>query len=131
MRTLLFVSTFILLSFLGWGKPFGTGDTDDLYPYQLTPYASNPFEFVYEHQESDIVSDGILAVYPTPAKDYIIIDGIVDGSLEIINLQGAVLKTVVLDCPVCIIAISDLPEGNYFVRIMSEDDNSVLKLCKQ
>jgi hypothetical protein len=72
-----------------------------------------------------------LNVYPNPANDKIEIEGLQAGQIEIINLQGQIIKKINLTDEKTTIDISELSVGLYSIRIKTADGIIVKKLIKQ
>lgn len=70
-------------------------------------------------------------IYPNPANDKIEIEGLQVGQIEIINLQGQVIKNINLTRERTTINISKLTGGVYTMRIKTNDGIIVKKLVKQ
>ncbi len=131
MKKLTVIIMMLLLPFFVFNKTINAGISESNLPSVNGPYALNPFELMDDQDESDLIMQGVKNVYPFPAKEYITIDGIDSGRMEILNFQGTVLKTITIDCPVAVIGISDLPKGVYHVRILTESGTELLKLTKE
>jgi len=69
-------------------------------------------------------------LYPNPAKDFITIDGLQFGTLEIFNSTGAVLRNFEFDGAPSKIDISNLPEGMYSIRVTTDDKVFAKKFIK-
>lgn len=70
-------------------------------------------------------------VYPNPAKDFITIEGLQDGAVEIFNSAGAILiKSEVLRTPAKI-NISRLPEGIYTLKVITKDKVVTKKVIRE
>ena len=70
-------------------------------------------------------------IYPNPASENIIIEGLQIGQVEIINLQGQVVKNIDILDPKTDIDISKLTDGVYMIKVKMEDGIFVRKLLKQ
>ena len=83
-----------------------------------TPFVrSNTINVYTSVAQADSVQQNALAVYPNPATNVVTIE--CDGpiaSIEIISMQGIVVKRVAADSHRCTLAVSELPEGIYIVR---------------
>lgn len=75
--------------------------------------------------------NGNFSLYPNPARNKLIVtyDQNVPGLLEIIDMMGAILKTVELTTMSTEIDVSDLPMGIYLVKIKGTEHIS--RLVKQ
>ncbi|MBP7220185.1 MAG: T9SS type A sorting domain-containing protein [Paludibacteraceae bacterium] len=70
-------------------------------------------------------------IYPNPSKDNIIVEGVKNGILEIINLQGKIVKYTPIPDSITRIDISQLTEGIYSLKITTNEGIIVKKLIKQ
>jgi len=70
-------------------------------------------------------------IYPNPANETIIIDGLQAGKIEIINLQGQVIKNIDVSNEKTSIDISKLSGGVYTMKIKTNEGIIVKKLIKQ
>jgi autotransporter-associated beta strand protein len=76
------------------------------------------------------VSD--IQIYPNPATDYIkVIAPIYENTtLNIISLEGKIIKTMPLISNQTLISVKELTEGIYFIEIKGNHNNSLLKFTK-
>ena len=73
-----------------------------------------------------------ILLYPNPTMDYVIIEGLEnENNIEIVNLQGQLVKTLYVTNAKTTVDISNLPTGIYIVKIKSEKGIFVKKLIKQ
>ena len=77
------------------------------------------------------VSD--IQVYPNPASDYIkVIASISENTtLNIINLEGKIIKTMPLISNQNVVSVKELTNGIYFIEINSIDNKQQLKFIKK
>jgi extracellular elastinolytic metalloproteinase len=73
-----------------------------------------------------------ITVYPNPATDKIVISNpvLMDAQLELINLQGMVLKSETLNSAKQEINISQYPDGIYLLRINSKGKIETIRIVK-
>jgi len=69
-------------------------------------------------------------IYPNPAKDNIEVIGLNNGTVDIINIQGQIVKSFNTFNSTTI-DISDLSSGVYSIRIKTDDGILVKKMIKQ
>lgn len=70
-------------------------------------------------------------IYPNPAKDNVVIEGVTSGKIELINLQGQILKQVTISETNSGLDISTITNGVYSIKITTKDGIIVKKLVKQ
>ena len=76
-------------------------------------------------------SDNI-KVYPNPTTNMVALDGFEkENIIEIINIQGQIVKTEFANTSKIIIDISDLSTGVYVIKIKSDSTIIMKKLLKQ
>lgn len=59
-----------------------------------------------------------VAVYPVPAKDELFVEAAEGSSVVLFDLVGRQLKSVVTDVATYRVDVQNLPDGNYFVRVV-------------
>jgi len=79
--------------------------------------------------DTDLYSIG--NIYPNPAKDNIICEGLMCGKVEIINLTGQVIKTIYVTGMKTNIDISKLSRGLYILRNSTTNGIVMKKLMKE
>lgn len=116
----------------------GTTTSEQYYTY----YDSNPQDGVnyyrlkqvdfnggYDYSETKSVSFSIkkmvISVYPNPTSDYLVFNGLTKGSVLIYNVLGQKVGHHIVDYSEQQIDVSSLANGQYFIRILS-DDNKVI-----
>ncbi len=84
-------------------------------------------DYLYSYKDYAGIEDYNAAdayIYPNPASDFISIDA--EGSVEITDMQGRIVKTTSTSKEE-LIDISDLPAGNYIIRITGDTKKAVGK----
>ena len=73
-----------------------------------------------------------VSIYPNPAKEYLFIDlpGENQARIEIISISGQIVHTEFISKKAQI-EVSTLPEGIYFLKIMSKNQVIVEKIIVQ
>lgn len=61
-----------------------------------------------------------ISIFPNPAKDEIYVVGNNISTIEIINLNGTIIKTQTISNKTCKIDVSELSKGLYFIKIYSD-----------
>lgn len=74
-------------------------------------------------------AEGPLAVYPNPAIDVLHLEVPVSNQLVVLNQLGRVLRRTTVAGPVQGVAVSDLPDGTYFLR--DEATGQTVRFTKQ
>lgn len=105
---------------------------NEVTPKQFYYYRLKQVDFDGSFEYSNVVTASILgnnkttlSVYPNPAKDILnIANG--EGRALIYNMVGQIVKTVYLTDEVNTVKISELPSGQYFVKI--EDKNGLFEI---
>lgn len=77
------------------------------------------------------VSDMDIKIYPNPAKDNIVIEGISEAKIELYNLQGQFIKNMKASGNKTSIDLSDVNNGVYSIRITTDERIIVKKIQKQ
>lgn len=102
--------------------------------YGINYYRLKQIDFDGEHSYSSIVSINIeetedVRMYPNPAKQHIIIEGVLAGStIEIYNTMGRPVLKKELKFEKEVIDTENIPEGVYFVKISNDMDVLVKKM---
>jgi hypothetical protein len=76
-------------------------------------------------------SENELSIYPNPANSNVTIDFPEKATLEIINMEGQVIKSINADGNATTIDISGLANGVYFLKAKTEKGIVVKKLVKE
>ena len=76
-------------------------------------------------------SSSNIILYPNPSTNFIVVDGLKnDNFIEVINLQGQVVKNLNVSNTKTTLDVSELPKGIYFIRINSDEELYVTKFLK-
>jgi hypothetical protein len=76
-------------------------------------------------------SDYKLSIFPNPANDFINMQTPQPSEIEILNLQGQVMKQINSDEELTIIDVSGFPAGLYFVKAKTQKYSTVGKFIKE
>ena len=79
---------------------------------------------------SSVISNDLI-VYPNPAKDFISIEGLQSGTLEIFNSAGVIVKMSKVQVTHSKVDISNLPDGIYTVRVTTDEKVLAKKFIKK
>ena len=77
-----------------------------------------------------IVANTEVAVYPNPATDHIIVEGLNGGELSIMNISGSVVIRQNIVADKSIIDVSKLPPGVYVLKTLSSTNATTAKFTK-
>ena len=72
-----------------------------------------------------------LSVYPNPATDNLTIEILQESEIEILNIQGQLIKTLAASSDKTSVDISSFHSGVYFVKIKTEKGIVVKKIVKE
>ncbi len=72
-----------------------------------------------------------LSVYPNPASEFIYIDGVENGSIFIYNPEGRLIVHQEIYSEGERIAVSELPKGVYFLKVISGTKTHTLRFVKK
>lgn len=70
-------------------------------------------------------------VYPNPAKESVVVEGILSGAVEISEISGKMVIQISNTLTNSVIDISKLPVGIYIMKIQTNDGVAVKKLVKE
>lgn len=79
----------------------------------------------------DINYNEQIKIYPNPANDKIVIEGLQNSIIEIINIKGQVVKIVNVSTTKTTIDLTKLMDGVYTMKIKSDNGIIVKKLIKE
>jgi len=76
-----------------------------------------------------------IQVYPNPVKDKLTVrtnsQQLLNSSIDIINMQGMVVKKLVVTSPQTTVDISSLPAGVYTLRYLNSNGQQTIRITKQ
>lgn len=73
----------------------------------------------------------LISIYPNPSSGYLSIELPLNSELEIINLNGKIIRRLVADSETITIDISGLSKGLYVLNITSDNKTITKKVIKQ
>ncbi|MFH1005564.1 MAG: T9SS type A sorting domain-containing protein [Bacteroidota bacterium] len=105
----------------------------------MVSFVGSDFKIDEIHFKSQPLNTGIfnyenlntISVYPNPATDNIIIESPQKAEIEIVNLQGQLIKYLVANNNKTTIDISELPGGMYFIKAKTEKGIAIEKFVKE
>ncbi|MCX6230634.1 MAG: FG-GAP-like repeat-containing protein [Bacteroidetes bacterium] len=71
-----------------------------------------------------------LNIYPNPVGDIFIIESVLQGQIELFNLQGQILKSIMHENFTTNIDISTLPAGIYILKLINKNEVVTKKIIK-
>ncbi|MFH0865924.1 MAG: T9SS type A sorting domain-containing protein [Bacteroidota bacterium] len=80
---------------------------------------------------NEISNSEYIKIYPNPAEDIIFLEILQKAEVEILNIQGKVMKTYAVDKNKTVVDVSAFPYGVYFMKIKTDSGFFVEKLIKQ
>ncbi|MGD0711061.1 MAG: T9SS type A sorting domain-containing protein [Bacteroidales bacterium] len=98
-----------------------TGNTDDIFIAKLSSSTGI----------NELTSSLNTTIYPNPAKTKITIETSQQALIEILNIQGQIIKTMPTNVNKTIIDVSSFTNGMYFVKVKTENDMTVKKFVKE
>jgi len=98
-----------------------TGNTDDIFIAKLSSSTGI----------NELTSSLNTTIYPNPAKTKITIETSQQAVIEILNIQGQIIKTMPTNVNKTIIDVSSFTNGMYFVKVKTENDMTVKKFVKE
>jgi len=81
--------------------------------------------------QNNYFAENNIRIYPNPANDKIEITGLNNGTIEIINVQGQIVKTLNTLGVKTTIDLTKLSGGVYFIKAMTERGATVKKFIKE
>jgi hypothetical protein len=87
-------------------------------------------QFIYDEmivEIEDVVNNQFLMVYPNPATDYIVVEGVEGEEVRIYNLEGQCLGQFTMHNAKCTIDASKLASGTYVVKSASASCKVIIK----
>ena len=72
-----------------------------------------------------------IRIYPNPASDYITIENLLNGSISVESMSGAVIEKQSISSNKTRVDISKLPAGIYVIRCIGPDATTVKKFIKE
>ena len=94
---------------------------------------SNPSNLVWVDWSTMEVNsqDRNLAIYPNPAEDKVIIEGVGISQVRIFNMMGQEIQHQVVNQDRVVIELASQPSGFYFIEMVSEQGLETSKLLKK
>lgn len=115
---------------IGFGLYEGTWyETSDLGVQGLVSIMAN-FGETAPNSVSQI-EHGNFMVFPNPTTGIITLDGIDKGTLNVLSMDGKILKTMSINNLNSTVNLSDLKEGIYLLQLIDENETKVSKISIQ
>ncbi len=100
-----------------------------IYVYSQTPYETTLCTTVGIQQFSN--NTDAISIYPNPATNNITIESPQQAVIEILNIQGQLIKTYTSSENKTNVNVSMLPSGVYVVKVKTEKGITVMKFIKE
>ncbi|MFA5783180.1 MAG: T9SS type A sorting domain-containing protein, partial [Bacteroidales bacterium] len=109
----------------------------------VNPYPCTPSKTTYYSTRSNIISvtistvddydsgNAAFDVYPNPATDNLTIEAPQKSDIEILNIQGQLIKSIVANSNKTSVDISAFPCGMYFIKVKMEKGVAVRRFVKE
>lgn len=106
---------------------------DTMHLYAGTAHGLYVYDFSTGISETGLSQNRDIAIYPNPANDKvsIITSGQKNSKMEMTDIQGRVLKSLILQAPVTVMHIDNLERGLYIIKIFTGGHVITKKLIKQ
>jgi len=91
---------------------------------------SSPYNYSWVGLDENITIN-LFEIYPNPATDKLFIDVSMNSEIEILNAEGQILKSMLVNNSHAIIDISGFAEGLYFVKVKNEAGILLKKVVKE
>ncbi len=72
-----------------------------------------------------------IKIYPNPAKNSIFIESIKNCKMEVFDLQGQLVMSIILSQNTSKVDITGLSKGVYFIKVTADEDVMVRKIMKE
>ena len=81
--------------------------------------------------KNDVVkADDIVRIYPNPVRSSLFVESNVKDKIELLTLNGIVVKTITASEQQTIINVNDLQEGVYLLRVLNDNGVDYFTICK-
>ena len=94
-------------------------------------YEASFISFIITGIENIYADNSCLIIYPNPATDNLIIETPQKATIEILNIQGQLIKTIAASGNKTSVDVSAFPSGVYVVEIKTEKGIAVKKFVKE
>jgi hypothetical protein len=117
------------------GRPFSDVDSDTSYWFNTViyfcPWGIRVSRKVFiSGVDGNQLSASAINIYPDPATNYLTIEMQRNAQIEIINIEGQIIKSIASDCKTSV-DVSTFARGMYFVKAKTEDGVMVKKFVKE
>jgi hypothetical protein len=96
----------------------GSANKNDLWEYDINAAVN------------ELTAENKVRVYPNPATDRLYVEAQLKARIEIINNFGQVMKSVLSADKLSVIDVSDMPNGVYFINLITDNGSSARKFIK-
>ncbi|MEN8839238.1 MAG: T9SS type A sorting domain-containing protein [Flavobacteriales bacterium] len=98
--------------------------------YKLEPRDTTDISLTPTISINEISNELNLSVFPNPVSNYFTIEGVNLGTAEIMNAEGKIVRTISLNY-ITPIDVSDLTNGVYIIKVISENKVGFTRFVKQ
>lgn len=93
--------------------------------------SSGVYVLGFSNEVTETLNKNHINIYPNPANENIIIEGLQTGKIEIMDINGKFIKNVNVSKTMTSIDISKLSSGVYSIKIITDDGIIIKKLVKK
>lgn len=81
--------------------------------------------------KNDVVkADDLVRIYPNPVRSSLFVESNVKDKIELLTLNGIVVKTITASDQQTIINVNDLQKGVYLLRVQNDNEVDYFTICK-
>lgn len=91
---------------------------------------SSVYNYIWVGINENSISNAV-DIYPNPATDVLYIDVLQNSELEILNIEGQILRNLIINSDHATLDVSGFAEGLYFVKVKNERGFCVKKFVKE
>lgn len=77
-----------------------------------------------------ITTDNVIRIYPNPVRSSLFVESNVNDKIELLTLNGIVVKTITVSDQQTIINVNDLQKGVYLLRVQNDNEVDYFTICK-
>ena len=77
-----------------------------------------------------ITTDNVIRIYPNPVRSSLFVESNINDKIELLTLNGIVVKTITVSDQQTIINVNDLQKGVYLLRVKNDNEVDYFTICK-